>query len=414
LEDENMRFISSFLVKASLAILIATTTCASDAEPVCRSKYISGMETRIDRVGHLLGNNTVRVDELKLYVGVDDGVPFIQSNYLSAEPEHAGLFSPYPTKLRSSEITDIKQALKNVIFWSELPDNADVIVADALRKVTIYIDAELIRANGETTFDVSSARNFKIVRQEKVVETGEISLLPLTKPPPALTEIIRGCCLKGRPPGNGKAIITDLQNREFNPGTFGFLPLVSDSGTHTVVNEQPVLRKAVKRTVNLAGNYESQLTEALQRSRGKTLVVLAHIEKTDVVVQGGNKTSAFSIPIETLRSRSKAADVDLILLGCDTASVINEATGGIGVLGTFDSVKVTRMLERAIPLSRNIADLVERLASKDLTMVAYMEKGGHGSAGATAFAKVRGKPFLVRVFRILALREWSLNGTVKP
>jgi hypothetical protein len=383
---------------------LATTTLSLAAE-VCREASFAGLDEKTESVKRLIGHTTTSLDDIKLYIGWEEGKPYIQSNFRSADPDHPGTFSEYPTKILSSNVSDLGNALSNVIFWGKPPEDSDLAVSRALQGVTIYLDEKMIRPNGEIGFDIGIVDKVRIVAGDKVASYGDIKLLRLKKPPPIATEVIAGCCLRGRPPGKGQIILGKLQKREFDAKGFRFLPLIGTSGTHTVIEQQlPVLHAAAQRTSTSGRNWEARLEQALEASRGKNLIVMSHMVGNKLAVRSPDGI-AFEISISTLREKARAAGVDLILLGCDTAEYIKDATQDLGVVGKVDSVAVARRLEKAVEHSANIAELTERLASADVELVAYDEQGGHGYAGASAFSRIPHTNFFARVFRLLALRK---------
>jgi hypothetical protein len=399
-----IRILIKSTVLAFGTIAFGVALAAGSGAEVCRAKSFMGLDRKVEAIEKLVGGTTTRVEEIKLYVGWENGKPYMQSNFRSEDPDAPKTYSEYPTKLLSREIKDIRVALLNVIFWGELPADSAQIVEQAMKSATVFVDEKLIKPNGELGFDFSGAEKVKIVSNDTVLRTGEIKLLRLKKPPPAITEVLRGCCLRGRPPGKGEVILANLRKRSFDATNFRFLPFLGGSGTHAVIKELPTLSAAAERTTTTDQSWEQQLDQALAVSKGKSLIVMSHIEGNELAVRLEGKV-AFSISVGSLRERARAANVDLILIGCDTAASINDATQGWGVAGNVKSTDVAKRLEEAVQSSSNVAELTERLASEEIELVAYDEQGGHGYAGASAFAKVDGSDFFARVFRILALKK---------
>lgn len=399
-----MRTCRAWIGRVLCALLLATATLSMAAE-VCRNASFVGLDEKAHSIKALLGHNTTNLDDIKLYIGWEDGKPYIQSNFLSANPDQPGSFSEHPTKILSSNVNDLANALSNVIYWGEPPPDADLAVSRALQGVTVYLDEKMIKPNGELGFDIGVVDRVSIVAGNKIASYGNIKLLRLKNPPPIATEIISGCCLRGRPPGKGPIILGKLQRREFDAKGFRFLPLIGTSGTHTVIEHQlPALHAAAQRTSTPGRSWEARLEQALEASRGKNLIIMSHMVGNRLAVRSPGGI-AFEIPISTLREKARAAGVDLILLGCDTAEYIKDATEDLGVVGKIDSVAVARRLEKAVADSANLAELTGRLASEDIELVAYDEHGGHGYAGASAFSRIPHTNFFARVFRLLALKK---------
>lgn len=400
-----MRAVRYRLSKVFCILLIFLANCATAAE-VCRARSFEGMRSRVEAVKELVGSDTSSLEGIKLYMGLVDGYPYIQSNFRSEIEGEQGHFHQFPTKLKGAVFTDIRVTLSNVIFDGPPPPDSNQVVDQVLQSVVVYVDSEMVKSNGQPALDLTGARRIHLVSNNKELETGKIETMRLKNPPPALVEKLKGVRYSGRPPGRARQIREQLEGRPFSSSDFSFLPLVADTGTRTVVEEQPVLKAAAIRTVKSNSDWNDQLSEALERSQGRNLIVLAHIEGKDVAVRMGGDL-VFSISIAELRGKAKAANVDLILLGCDTAGFIDAASEGLGVSGSVNSVEIVRRLEEAVKGSSNVSHIADKLASEDIMMVAYDELGGYGYAGASAFAKVEGTGFFARVFRLLALKNWK-------
>lgn len=389
-----------FLCALSMLLAVATVQAT-----VCRNPYIAGMEALTDQSKGLLGPDTTDIRRIKLFITSDDGIPYVQSNFRSANPDKPGEFAESPTKIRDKGIDSIESALLNIIFWDTPPENAQAIVREALDHAEIFVDKHAFDQSGRLRIDVARDIKVRLSADGKPVRTGELKLLRLKKPPPALTEVISGCCLRGRPPGHGTRIMAGLKERPFNAGEFTFLSMVVDSGTAATIRSLPALRSAAERVGTLPENWGERLDTALKASSGKNLVVLGHIEGKDVVVTDARQEVLYSIPIATLRAKARDNNVDLLLLGCDTAAFVERETEGLGIAGIFNTATAARRLETALENSTSVADVVKNMAATDFVFVAYEEKGGYGYAGASVFAKGAGESYSARIFRLLALRK---------
>lgn len=400
-----MRILQSWISRISAMLLLCFAGVVA-AEEVCRSYSFEGMHQTTTEIKSLLGPNTTKFEDMKVYIGWSDGLPYIQSNFLSVHPEQPNQYADFPTKIRSEAVKDLSFALLNIIYWGDtLPAGARDNVAKALESVTVYVDESMIRANGEVAFDLGPVEKIKIVSGNRELPYGEVKLLKLKEPPPIATEVIDGCCLRGRPPGKKAIILQKLQQRKFDASNFMFLPLLGASGTHNAIRERmPTLKAAAGRTSIPNQEWNARLDQALNAARGQSLIVMSHMEGNKLSVRSPDGP-AFEILLTTLRDRAREMNVDLILLGCDTAAYIKDASQDLGIHGTIDSITVAERLEKAVQSSTNVADLAQKMATDDIQIVVYDEKGGHGYAGASGFARVRNSNFFARVFRLLSLRK---------
>lgn len=372
---------------------------------ICRSASFAGLSDWTESIHALLGENTTDVTKIKLFIGKDDGVTYIQSNFRSANPEKPGEYSDFATKVRTNDAKDLRRALLNIIYWGEHPPDAGEVIEKALKSAEVYVDRASIDQNGRIAVDVEGAAAIRIVTETQTLAHGEISTLRLKEPPPALVETIDGCCFKGRPPGRATAITAALSERKINPSRVSLLSFVVDSGTDAVIAKSKTLSAARDRTgASRKDAWQDQLSSALRAAKGGTLLLLTHINGKNVEVLDPAHRVLFSAPVAELRDQARRAEVDLILFGCDTAAFIGEASGSIGIAGKYNTATAAARLDKALGTSQNVADLLKGVASPDIVVVAYDEAGGNGYAGASGFARVRNTNFLARVFRLFAIR----------
>ena len=215
---------------------------------ICRSASFAGLSDWTESIHALLGKDTTDVAKIKLFIGKDDGVTYIQSNFRSAHPEKPGEYSDFATKVRTNDAKDLRRALLNIIYWGEHPPDADDVIERALKSAEVYVDRASIDQNGRIAVDVEGAAAIRIVTETQTLAHGEISTLRLKDPPPALVETIDGCCFKGRPPGRAAAITAALSERKINPSRVSLLSFVVDSGTDAVIAKSKTLSAARDRT----------------------------------------------------------------------------------------------------------------------------------------------------------------------
>lgn len=403
---KSSRFCSVFAAFLTAFHLFGSTALAADEPAVlCRMASFVGLERRTESIHTLLGENTTNPSEIKLFVGKDGGTTYIQSNFLSEDPDNPGTYSEHPTKIRTNEARDLPQALQKIIFWGNAPLGATEFVSKALASTHVYLDRSAIDQNGRISVDLSGAKSIALVTDNQTLTSGRIDTIRLKEPPPALVETIDGCCFKGRPPGRATEIVQKLSERKINNEKTVLLSLVVDSGTESVISKSGILSAASKRaSYERTDSWEVKINKSMKATRGTTMVILSHIEGADAAVLDPSGNKLFSIPVKKLRELAQKSDVDLILFGCDTASFINENSDSIGVVGKYNTATAAKRLAVALPNSKNVAQLLKAIASPELTIVAYDELGGNGFAGASGFAKVKNTGFLARVFRVLSIR----------
>ena len=397
-------FLIGLLTATFFAAIPSWAIATAAPAVICRTGSFLGLIERTKSIHALLGEDTTDITKIKLFIGKDKGVTYIQSNFRSAHPTKLGEYSEFPTKIRTNDADSLKVALENIIYWEKFPENADATIRSAIKSTEVFVDSNIIDQNGRIAVDIEGAGAIRIVTETQTLTHGKISTLRLKVPPPALVETIDGCCFKGRPPGRATAITAALSKRPINPARISLLSFVVDSGTDTVIAKSKTLSAARDRArANRNNSWSDQLSSALRAAKGETLHLLTHINGRNVEVLDPAHVVLFSIPVAELRAQAREAEVDLVLFGCDTAAFIGEASASIGVAGEYNTATAAARLDKSLGTSRNVSDLLRGVASPDIVVVAYDEAGGNGYAGASGFSRVRNTNFLARIFRLFAI-----------
>lgn len=229
LTHESLRLYSAFLAfLIALLFSNAIALAAGDGAVICREHSFRGLEKWTESIHTLLGENTTNPSEIKLFVGKDGDTTYIQSNFLSEDPDKPGTYSEHPTKIRTNEARDLPRALRNIIFWGNEPSGATEFVSKALASTHVYLDRSAIDQNGRISVELFGAKSLALVTDNQTLTSGRIDTIRLKEPPPALVETIDGCCFKGRPPGRATEIVQKLSERKINNEKIVLLSLVVD------------------------------------------------------------------------------------------------------------------------------------------------------------------------------------------
>jgi hypothetical protein len=411
------------LIISALVGMALCWTAISFGSGVCRTAHFEGMEDRTLTISdHLLGKNTTNVDKIKLYLTREtlDGEDklYIQSNFLSEIPGKPGTYSEYPTKIivDKAALQNITQLLENIIFWEnpagpgKPPGSADAalsIVERATATTELYIDTSILGADGRPPLDLSGIKTIKLASDLGLRDSNDISQLKLKTPPPALMERIDGCCLDGRPPGLAKKISASLRQKKIQRDQVRLFSMVIDSGTKKVIKNSDILRGATvaENPINSL-SWEDRLTNALEQSRGKTLIVLSHVSAGNVVVEAPNGKPLFAIALAEINRRAKQAGVDLILLGCNTATDVAADESIASIAGTYNTAYAARRLDTALGKSANYQEFLSAMSGEGLHVVVQQGTWTPNAYGATAYAFQDN--FFGRAARIF--RIWFMGG----
>lgn len=287
---------------------------------------------------------TVKPEHAVSYLEKTDEGFFFKSNYAPT----AG--SAIKTEFRRLDAEAVAKLLKNA-------------------KGEIVVDESVFTSNGAPTVDLSGAKRIKVVRSldQKVLMDSSVDFLPRSEPPPLAISKIEGCCLYGIPPYLTTIYKASLHAKRFAPGNVRFVSLVQDSATEAAIRGSPTLRTLRGAKTTPASIAELEAT--FQRSQGKTLILMGHVENRAFVVRDAQGDALLQIPIESVRSMARKHKVDLIDLGCETAKSINQQTLGVGVMTRFNTVEAVRAIELAVSESNNYADFFAKLTQRGLKIV---------------------------------------------
>lgn len=383
----------------------------ANASDVCRAPSFEGMSVRTEQIARMLGEDTSDPTKIRIYITREDGVPYIQSNFVSPDLDHPGKFADNPTKVRSGKIHDLDQALTNILFYfgadrpegvaPSLPLDAHDQTSRALRSLTIFVDPDSLDRDGRPPIDLTGASGIRLATDHSSIGSGELELLPVDRPPPLLIERLSGCCFDGRPPGRGAEIKQKLTQQQISADTTVFLNMVIDSGTDLALGRSPTLTAAASRAqIGEHDSWATRLSKAMAASKGKTLILLGHISGADLVVEGSDSKPVFDVALWDLKEQARANNVSLLVFGCDTARLVAERSMGFGISGSINTVDAVHQLESGLKKATNANEFLTGLASPTLRVVADPSATVGKPVWATGLARARHGSFFVRVFRL--------------
>jgi len=201
---------------------------------------------------------------------------------------------------------------------------------------------------------------------------------------------ILGCCFFGIPPHLAQSYGEALKARSFQQGEVRFLSLVRDSATDSAINKSSLIRNR-----RLGGgerfNKLADIERSFQNAKGKTVVLVGHVEGNSFVARNAKKEIDLDVPISNLRSMAKKYDIELIDLGCRTAQEISRESLGLGVTTRFNTVDAVHSIDRALSKSRNYAEFFENLTSEGLKVVVDGEFVNGSALRASIYSAQRTK-----------------------
>ncbi len=225
-------------------------------------------------------------------------------------------------------------------------------------------------SNGAPRIDLSGVKKVRIVDGYKKVSLssgGEV--LTTLKPPPSLIARIKGCCFFGRPPHRAGEYGEALSKKLFEPSAVKVASLFIDSGTEAAFAQNKILKPKRLMGDGKAIRSIGELEKLFSGARGKTLILLGHVEGSDYVIRDSKNKEQFRTSIEFVRQLAKRESVSLIDIGCETTKAIQAESLGIGVATKYNSVDAVRSISRAMESSKNYEEFMSNIASEGLKIV---------------------------------------------
>lgn len=380
----------------TIALLIFAFSQAFGAE-VCRLRGLQGFEEPARRA-ELLIPNAKTSDQAKAVVYIEKTAEgyYYHSNFITPGYD-------YPTKVGSEAATDGAAAFVNIVHAGRPSDAAWAQTERTFRdNVEVLVDTSVFDKNGAPMVDLSGVKNVKIVngRSGRVV-VPKVETLSRNQPPPLMLRKILGCCFFGIPPHLAQSYGEALRARPFQQSEVRFLSLVKDSATDSAINKSSLIKDR-----RLGGGEQisklADIERSFQNARGKTVVLVGHVEGSNFVARNAKKEVVLNVPIASLRSTARKYDVELIDLGCRTAQEITKDSLGLGVSTRFNTVDAVNSIDLALSRSKNYAEFFENLTSEGLKVVVDREFVNGSALRASIYSaqKTQRSPFWVKIAEV--------------
>lgn len=386
-----------FLVILLLITYALLFSHAAYSSEVCRLHQLQGFEKAWEHAKSLLPFQTTS-DPTKAVIYIEKTK---EGFYYHSNFKNPGF--DYPTKVGSKNLTDASLAFINIVYTEKLsPENwknTETIFRD---KVEILLDTTVFDVDGYPLIDLKGAKNIKIVdgyEGKELTQTG-VELLPRKEPPPLVLNKIIGCCLYGIPPHLAKMYGERLKKREFNMENVHLISLVKESGTENAINKSKILSKLriPKNGTNITDI--SMIEKSFQQAKGKTVILIGHIEDEHFVTRDSRNNIIFSTKLSIVRTLAEKYQIELIDLGCRTAQEIKGDSLNVGVTTRFNTVEAIDSIHRAISKSKNYEDFFDNLTSEGLKIVIDEKFVNNSSLRSSIYSKVKDQPIWIKVAQL--------------
>jgi hypothetical protein len=331
---------------------------------VCRAPGIDGFEEPKSHAESFITMATKDPRKAVVYIENTAMGIYFHSNFIS----HG---AKYTTKIGGEQVSDGLRIFMNIIFTKSPSETYRKETERIFREdVEFLLDESVFDNNGIPLVDLSGAKKIKVVdgRAGKLISEVDVETLNRVKPPPLILSKIAGCCFFGIPPHLSPKFAKMLKSRRFEASEVRFLSLVKDSGTESAIgNAIHVKNRRLGNNLQLMSFADVEAS--LQEAKGKTVIIVGHVEGQNFVTKDAKGDVTLQFPIEKLRETAKKYEVELIDLGCKTAEQIQKDSLGLGVMTGFWTPDAVNSINRALSNSKNYADFFENLTSQGLKVV---------------------------------------------
>jgi hypothetical protein len=341
----------SILLKSLTATLIGLTICAAfsaDADVVCHRSGISGFDQAASRAKQYVSATTNTLQQMKVYVSVENGSLYLHSNYKSPGFE-------FPTKLETQKNDyDIPNLTFNLVGKTSESELFDAVE----NHIVYYVDQNVFENVRYRDLDFADAKNVTIVdRSGKTFPS--LALVKTDGSRERIIELRKGLYVRVTK-AEFPAAVTRLHSQPFSKNALSMLSLTTNTATNKRIDEL----FGHKRVPFDFSTKESLLQSIIAHKEG-VIIALGHIEKGSFVVLDAGQNEVFSIPVKELEILGMENDVKIIPFGCESAN----ATDSVGLVSKFNTVSAVDEIYLGSSKAHTYGDFFEHLADKGFALV---------------------------------------------
>ena len=324
---------------------------ASDGT-VCRRAYLQGFKGAQAIGEKWTGESTTHISSLRLYLSVEHGALWLQSNFLTGN-------SSYPTKIATRQNTDIRTLLYNIVGEEKFSGFSQSQVLNAVESVPIYA-ANTFFTSEYKNFDFGDAKNIYVIGPDGVSRPSVVMQSENDSPSLRIVEYAPNLYGVAGWDG-GPKLFERLKNEHFQRASVKLLSVVMNRKTREAL---PQLIPP-EHLVSVPDFSAASIEDAIKANAGSLLFILGHVDKRDnaVVTTDEKRRILARMPIEELQTYARDNKVRLFILGCNSALTINEGTADI-----FNSVDAVTRFSSALS-AISWLEFYTRLADKKLRIV---------------------------------------------
>lgn len=303
---------------------------------VCRAAGVKGFESSQESGHAWVGNVKTTLSGLKLYISVENEKLWVQSNFVTRGFQ-------FPTKIVTNTHPDLASVLFNIVGKEEDSGISEYELFETASNVPIFVNETLFRSDYKD-FDFGDAKNVQVVcsdnrpRPSRPIDSqnSEVRFRRIVEYYPDLYSVAGD--------STAPTIFKRMETEAFPRGDVRLMSLVSNTATEKAFSKLIPDKNRV-----VANDFsDSSVFEAIKGQKGGILFILGHVDtKEDVIVATNASGKELTrLPIQDLQKVGKANEVQVFILGCNSAR-----TGNHGVASTFNSIDAITRFASALSAS---------------------------------------------------------------
>lgn len=341
--------------KKLILALLLTASCLTQSfsqSVVCRKERIYGYDEEYSMGHSICGETTTSMSKTKIYLTVTGENLYVHSNYITPEFE-------YPTKFATSdEMNSIDEVAMN-IFFADYPSETKISQMNSMLRnnIEIIIDPKIINNSKYGKMNFTKTGQLKFICPDNEVRdaikiqnnNGDFDLG--IKYNNQFSTRVKD--------QNLSFIFSELRNQKIDFDKIKVINLVQNSSTKSVLNA-----KFSEKVISFDFSSKENFKSLLLSDRGKRIAIIGHIENGDFVTIDKAGKEIFRIPISEIETFQKENKLELIILGCNSAS----EGAGSGALNKFNSIDALNRL-KTTEKTENIEQFLDSLSFGTLHFV---------------------------------------------
>jgi len=272
-----------------------------------------------------------------------------------------GLYSPQELVMRRIKNTGNHD---NVVKWlgqvgKKVPPSDDDEIA---KEIMRYAKAKKI--DKKNTNAIVNALKKDVREQVYYTENykkfykGQLKITDQTE---EVIKLAKNVSVRTRHANDVEAMYVSLKGQRYLKKEIEIISLVDDDATTRTLQKLFTENHTLITVDNI-----KKLFSNIKKKKKKTLFFLGHIEGKSFVTRDANNKERFRLTLDEIADYEKLFDVNVIVLGCESASKVSNASGVVQRINTVNAVE---QLHRTMKENSNLLDLLKGFSNEKHELV---------------------------------------------